>query len=86
MGILSWLVFGLIAGTFAKFILPGREPGGVMVAIVLGIVGALVGGFIATAAGFGTPLAFDVRSLFIAIGGAVVALFGLRLIVDRVMT
>jgi uncharacterized membrane protein YeaQ/YmgE (transglycosylase-associated protein family) len=78
-------VFGLIAGVFAKFILPGRDPGGVIVAIMLGIAGGLLGGFIATAVGFGTPMAFDFRSLFLAVGGAVAIPFVHRLLVDRVM-
>ena len=80
MGILLWIVFGLIAGAIAKFVMPGRDPGGIIVTILLGIVGAVVGGFIGTAMGYGTVIAFDVRSLLIAIGGALVLLFGYRLV------
>ena len=48
MGILLWIVFGLIAGVVAKFLMPGRDPGGIIVTILLGIGGAIVGGFVAT--------------------------------------
>lgn len=80
MGILSWIVLGLIAGVIAKFVMPGRDPGGIIVTILLGIVGAVVGGFIGTTLGFGSLTGFDVRSLLIAIGGALVLLFGYRLV------
>ena len=83
MGILLWIVFGLIAGALAKFIMPGRDPGGIVVTILLGIVGAVVGGFIGTALGIGSVTGFDIRSLLIAIGGAMVLLVGYRLLVNR---
>jgi uncharacterized membrane protein YeaQ/YmgE (transglycosylase-associated protein family) len=83
MGILSWIVFGLIAGVVAKFILPGNDPGGIIVTILLGIVGAVIGGFIGTALGFGTVTGFDIRSLLIAIGGTLVLLIGYRLAMGR---
>ncbi len=76
MGIFSWIIFGLIAGALAKLIFPGRDPGGCIVTILLGIGGALVGGFIGTALGFGTVEGFDIRSFVIAILGAL-ALLGL---------
>ena len=81
MGILTWIVLGLVAGVLAKLIMPGNDPGGIIVTIVLGIVGALVGGFLATALGYGTVQGFDVRSLLIAVGGALVLLLGYRLVV-----
>jgi uncharacterized membrane protein YeaQ/YmgE (transglycosylase-associated protein family) len=49
MGILGWILFGLVVGIVAKFIMPGRDPGGIILTIVLGIVGALLGGFIGQA-------------------------------------
>ncbi len=49
MGILGWVLFGLVVGIVAKFIMPGRDPGGIIITIVLGIVGALIGGFIGQA-------------------------------------
>ncbi|MCA9410780.1 MAG: GlsB/YeaQ/YmgE family stress response membrane protein [Candidatus Omnitrophica bacterium] len=78
MGILSWIVFGLIAGALAKLIMPGKDSGGIIVTILLGIAGAIVGGFIGTAIGFGSVGGFDLRSLVVAIVGALVLLFGYR--------
>ena len=52
MGILSWILFGLVVGIIAKLLMPGRDPGGFIVTILLGIAGALVGGFIGRAMGF----------------------------------
>ena len=81
MGILSWVVFGLVAGAIAKFAMPGKDPGGCIVTILLGIVGAFVGGFIATQLGWGEFTGFDMRSLGMAIGGALLVLWVYRLIV-----
>ena len=78
MGIISWIVFGLIAGVVAKLIMPGKDPGGSIVTILIGIAGAMVGGFISTFFGYGDVTGFDLRSLGIAIGGALVLLFGYR--------
>lgn len=75
MGILSWILFGLIAGALAKLIMPGRQGGGFILTVLLGIVGALVGGWMGTVMGFGSLSGFDLRSLAIAIGGALVVLF-----------
>ena len=74
MGLLSWIVFGLLAGIIAKFLMPGRDGGGVILTIVLGIVGAVVGGFIATALGLGDVTGFNIRSFIIAVGGAILVL------------
>lgn len=75
MGILSWIVFGLIAGALAKWIMPGKDPGGLIVTILIGIAGAIVGGFIGGFIGFGGISGFDLRSMLLAIGGALVLLF-----------
>jgi uncharacterized membrane protein YeaQ/YmgE (transglycosylase-associated protein family) len=76
VGILSWVLLGLVAGVLAKFIMPGRQRGGIILTIVLGIVGALVGGFLGTTVfGFGDISGFDLRSIAIAVGGALVVLF-----------
>lgn len=83
MGLISWIVFGLLAGLVAKLIVPGKDPGGCIVTVIIGVVGALVGGFIATALGFGGISGFDWRSLFIAILGAVLLLILWRLISGR---
>ena len=83
MGLISWIVFGLIAGAIAKFIMPGKDPGGCIVTMIIGVVGALLGGFIATALGFGGISGFDWRSLLIAIIGALLLLFIWRMISGR---
>ena len=76
MGILAWILLGLVAGALAKFIMPGQQGGGIILTIVLGVVGALVGGFLGThVLGFGDISGFDVRSLGIAVGGALLVLF-----------
>ncbi len=55
MGILGWIVFGLVIGAIAKLLMPGRDPGGIIVTMVLGIVGALLGGFVGRALGMYGP-------------------------------
>jgi uncharacterized membrane protein YeaQ/YmgE (transglycosylase-associated protein family) len=52
MGILAWILFGLVVGVIAKLLMPGRDPGGFIITILLGIAGALMGGFIGRAMGF----------------------------------
>jgi uncharacterized membrane protein YeaQ/YmgE (transglycosylase-associated protein family) len=74
VGILTWVLLGLVVGVLAKAIHPGPDPGGVVVTILLGIGGALVGGFLASAAGIGTVTGFNLGSLLIATGGAVLLL------------
>jgi uncharacterized membrane protein YeaQ/YmgE (transglycosylase-associated protein family) len=83
MGFVAWIVLGLVAGVLAKIVMPGRDPGGLIITILLGIGGALVGGFIGTLLGFGTVSGFDLRSLAIAVGGAVLLLFLYRLMKRR---
>jgi uncharacterized membrane protein YeaQ/YmgE (transglycosylase-associated protein family) len=76
MGVLAWILLGLVAGALAKFVMPGRQGGGILLTIVLGVVGALVGGFLGTHVfGFGDVSAFDLRSIVIAVGGALLVLF-----------
>ena len=75
MGIFAWIVFGLIAGALAKWIMPGKDPGGMIVTMLIGIAGAVVGGFIGNFLGFGGISGFDLRSMGIAIGGALLLLF-----------
>jgi uncharacterized membrane protein YeaQ/YmgE (transglycosylase-associated protein family) len=75
MGILAWLVLGLVAGALAKFIMPGQQGGGILLTIVLGIVGALLGGFLGTyVLRFGDVSGFDLRSIAIAVCGALLVL------------
>jgi uncharacterized membrane protein YeaQ/YmgE (transglycosylase-associated protein family) len=78
MGILSWILIGLIVGALAKWIMPGPDPGGMIVTILLGIAGAFVGGAIASAVGLGTFTGFNLGSLLIAVGGALLLLFAYR--------
>ena len=81
MGILAWIVFGLIAGVIAKLIMPGRDGGGFILTCVLGIVGALVGGWLAHLFGIGGDVTgFDLRSFLVAVVGAIVVLAIFRMI------
>ena len=80
MGIFAWIVLGLIAGVLAKFIMPGRDPGGLIITVLLGIGGAVVGGFIGTQMGYGDISGLDLRSLAIAVGGSVLLLFVYRVL------
>jgi len=80
MGFLSWVVFGLIAGVLAKWIMPGDDPGGIIVTILIGVAGAFVGGYVGTLLRLGTVIGFDLRSFFVAILGAVILLAGYRMI------
>ena len=83
MNILLWILFGLIAGAIAKWIMPGNDPGGWIVTILIGIVGAVLGGWIASAMGIGAVDGFNVGSMLIAIGGAVLLLFIYRAVTRR---
>jgi uncharacterized membrane protein YeaQ/YmgE (transglycosylase-associated protein family) len=76
MGILAWIILGLLAGLIAKALLPGEDPGGIIVTTLLGIAGALVGGFIVRALGFGDPIDefFDLSTWLGAIAGAALLL------------
>ena len=78
MGLITWIVLGLVVGVLAKWIMPGKDPGGVIVTTLIGIAGAVVGGWIGTFIGFGKVTGFDFRSLFIAVGGAILLLFAYR--------
>jgi uncharacterized membrane protein YeaQ/YmgE (transglycosylase-associated protein family) len=81
MGILSWIVFGLVVGIIAKLLMPGRDPGGFIVTILLGIAGALLGGFIGRAMGFYGPN--QPAGWLMSIGGAIVLLLLYRLVAGR---
>jgi len=85
LGIIGWILLGLVAGVIAKAILPGDDPGGIIVTIILGIVGALLGGLIAKALGFGDPIDefFDLSSWLAAIIGAIVLLIAYRAFAGR---
>jgi len=77
-----WLLLGLIAGSLAKFLMPGRDPSGCIFTVILGVVGAFLGGFISTRLGWGTiePGDLDLRSISTATCGAIVLLVIGRLV------
>jgi uncharacterized membrane protein YeaQ/YmgE (transglycosylase-associated protein family) len=81
MNWLAWIVLGLIAGGIAKMLMPGRDPGGCIVTILIGIVGALLGGWLSTLLGFGGVVGgLDWRSLVTAVLGSIILLAILRLL------
>jgi uncharacterized membrane protein YeaQ/YmgE (transglycosylase-associated protein family) len=79
MGILAWVVLGLIAGAIAKALMPGKDPGGIIVTMLIGIVGAFIGGFIGnTVSGSGLN-GFSLWSILLAVVGAMLLLWVYRL-------
>lgn len=78
MGILSWAIFGLIAGALAKWIMPGKDPGGIFITMLLGIAGAIVGGFVGSILGLGSVTGFNLGSFAIAVAGALLLLWAYR--------
>ncbi|CNC96927.1 GlsB/YeaQ/YmgE family stress response membrane protein [Yersinia intermedia] len=78
MGILSWIIFGLIAGILAKWIMPGEDGGGFIMTVILGVVGALVGGYISVFFGMGKVDGFNFGSFVVAVVGSLVVLFVYR--------
>lgn len=80
MGIFSWIIMGLIVGVVAKVLMPGKDPEGFIITVLIGIGGAFVGGFIGSFLGFGTVTGFNVTSILLAVGGALVLLFLYRII------
>jgi uncharacterized membrane protein YeaQ/YmgE (transglycosylase-associated protein family) len=83
-GILGWIIFGLIVGVIAKVLMPGKDPGGIIVTMLLGIVGAVLGGFAGRTLGLYGPN--DSAGIFMSILGAVMVLFIYRLMVGRSRT
>jgi uncharacterized membrane protein YeaQ/YmgE (transglycosylase-associated protein family) len=81
MGILGWILFGLIAGVIAKLVMPGRDPGGFIVTILLGIAGAFLGGFIGRAMGFYGE--GEAAGMLMSILGAIILLVIYRMAVGR---
>jgi uncharacterized membrane protein YeaQ/YmgE (transglycosylase-associated protein family) len=85
VSIIAWIVLGLLAGMIAKAIMPGGERGGIILTTLLGIAGALVGGFLATALGFGDPIDefFDLSTWIAAVVGALIILWLWNVISSR---
>lgn len=70
MGIITWIVLGLVAGAVAKLLMPGDDPGGLVITTGLGALGAVVGGWIGQELGFGPVTGFNIKSLVLAVAGA----------------
>lgn len=83
MGLLSWIMLGLIVGALAKWIMPRKEPAGCLITIFLGIGGAFVGGYIGSYLGFGSVSGFSLESIFLATGGAVLLLYIHRVVTGK---
>ncbi len=84
MGIIGWIVLGLIAGAIAKLIMPGKDPGGLIITLLLGVVGALLGGFIGSRLfGVGLENFWSIQTWLLAIVGALIVLGIYRVVVGR---
>jgi uncharacterized membrane protein YeaQ/YmgE (transglycosylase-associated protein family) len=85
MGIIGWILLGIVGGVIAKALLPGNDPGGLIVTIIIGVVGALLGGFLARALGLGDPIDefFDVSTWLAAIIGSMILLVIYRAVTGR---
>ncbi len=83
MGLISWIVVGLLAGLLAKWVMPGSDPGEIIVTILVGMAGASVGGFIMSILGGTGATGFNVWSILVATLGAVVLLALYRLVAHR---
>ena len=83
MGLLSWILVGLLAGLLARWIMPGEDPGGILVTLLVGMAGASVGGFIVSILGGVGATGFNVWSILVATLGAVILLALYRLVARR---
>jgi len=75
MGILTWIVLGLVVGILAKWIMPGPDSGGMVMTTLLGVGGGLLGGWLGTQLGFGSVTGFNFPSVVLAVVGALLLLF-----------
>ena len=83
MGIIAWIFLGLVAGALAKFIMPGKDPGGIFVTIIIGIIGAILGGYLGSFIGLGKVESFDLGGIFIATFGAILLLVIYRIVMKN---
>ena len=83
MGFLSWILFGLVVGALAKFLMPGKDPGGIFITIGIGIAGSLIGNFIASQFGIVSGAEWSWASILVGIGGAVILLAAYRAFKSR---
>lgn len=80
MNLFTWIFLGLVAGAIAKFIMPGKDPGGIFVTILIGIFGGMVGGYLGTFIGLGKIESFDLGGILIATMGSILLLIAWRFI------
>ena len=80
-GLLGWILFGLVVGALAKLVMPGRDPGGILVTMLIGVAGALVGGFLGRALGWYGPN--DGAGFFMSLFGAILLLWLYRATVGK---
>jgi uncharacterized membrane protein YeaQ/YmgE (transglycosylase-associated protein family) len=83
MGVIAWIVLGIVGGAIAKALMPGRDPGGLLVTIIIGIVGALLGGFLGNLITGNGLNGFSIWSILLSILGAMVLLWTYRLVMTR---
>ncbi len=83
MGILSWLILGLIVGALARLVIPGKGPRGILTTAAIGICGAFLGGLIGAGIGLGSVEGFDLTSIFLATVGSVALLLVYRALAGR---
>jgi uncharacterized membrane protein YeaQ/YmgE (transglycosylase-associated protein family) len=83
MSIVTWIALGLVVGVLAKFLMPGSDPGGLILTVLIGIAGALLGGLIGTEMGLGRVTGFNLPSVALSTGGAVLLLFAWRMLKGR---
>lgn len=80
MGIISWVILGLIAGVIAKFLMPGKDPSGFVITAIIGIAGGVLGGVVGNLLGFGAVTGINFISIILAVFGAVILLGAYRMI------
>ena len=80
MNFIAWIIFGLIVGALAKFLMPGKDPGGFIVTILIGIAGSFLGGFLGGLIGIGGAGVFDIWGILVSTGGAILLLIIYRLV------
>jgi uncharacterized membrane protein YeaQ/YmgE (transglycosylase-associated protein family) len=83
MSLVTWIALGLVVGVLAKFLMPGSDPGGLILTVLIGIAGAFLGGLIGTQMGLGRVTGFNLPSVALSTGGAVLLLFAWRKLKGR---
>ena len=83
MGLVTWMVLGLVVGALARVLMPGKDAGGLLATLGIGVAGAFVGGYLGTELGFGDVTGFNLPSVVLATAGALLLLFGWRTLRGR---